>query len=73
MKQRRRPSRFSLKDSFAASEIILRTNVQHLKDVYITSFDAVQLFTSIPIHDTIEHITKVIRFPITLSQSLKEH
>jgi len=54
------PSRFSLKDSFAASEIILRTNVQHLKDVYITSFDAVQLFTSIPIHDTIEHITKVI-------------
>ena len=54
------PSRFSLKDSFEASERILRTNVQHLNDVYITSFDAVQLFTSIPIQDTIEHILHII-------------
>ena len=54
------PSKFSVKDSFVAAEKISTIDVHDMTNVFLVSYDAVQLFTNIPVHDTIEHIVKII-------------
>ncbi len=52
------PSKFSVRDSFTAQQKIIAAD---LSDTYIVSFDAIQLFTNIPVQETIKHITESIR------------
>ena len=54
------PSSFNVKDSFTASEKIRGVDLCDVSNVYITSFDAIKLFTNIPLNDTINHIIDII-------------
>ena len=54
------PSKFSVKDSFVAAEKIAAACVSDMNNIYLVSFDAIQLFTNIPVQDTIEHIVKIV-------------
>ena len=54
------PSKFCVKDSFVAADKITATPVHDLENLFLVSFDAKQLFTNIPVDDTIEHILKTV-------------
>ncbi len=54
------PSKFSVKDSFAAAEKIISAPVHDLSEIYLVSFDVQQLFTNIPVQETIEHLVKTV-------------
>ena len=60
------PKYFSTKDNFTAQRKINSFDFPY-ENPYLVSFDAVQLFTNIPVNDTIDHIISLVnfdRFPI---------